>query len=197
MEQSSLVKWVDELQGQIDALKRDIASIPAPEPIPEPDAIVFSCGHASLTVTDTPIEESNNNEFTRVAEYEFEETFDPDTYDYYINFDFFSVDLTSALAYYATTNCMSLHDDTPLQEDVMPVLSSEQLLGVETCAVAGTVNVNFQYDESGVTLSIISEYGDGKCIAGAETGTSTIDYMIIAKKKAEPSTKKRKSKNRR
>lgn len=39
MQESSLVKWVDELQGQIDALKRDIASIPAPEP-PAPSVLV-------------------------------------------------------------------------------------------------------------------------------------------------------------
>lgn len=195
MQDSSLVKWVDELQGQIDALKRDIASIPAPpEPTPEPDCTVFSCGHATLTVTDTPIEESNDNEFTRAAEHEFTETFDPDNYDYYINFDFFSVDISSALAYYATTNCMGLHDDTPLQGDVLPVLSQITSQGVENCAVAGVVNVEFQYNESGVTLSIISEYGDGNCIADGTTGVSTIDYMIIAKKKAETSTKKRKSK---
>lgn len=33
MQESSLVKWVDELQGQIDQVKRDIQSIPTPEPV--------------------------------------------------------------------------------------------------------------------------------------------------------------------
>ena len=195
MQKSSLEKWVDELQAQIDAVNRKVAAIP-PTPIPDPDCFVFSCGHATMTVTDEPIEESNDNEFTRTAEYEFAEDFDTENYEYYINFDLFSIDIALSLAYYATTNCMGLHDDTPFQDDLMPVLSSETPQDTETYAVAGIVSVNFQYGES-VTLSIVSGYGDGKCIAG-DTGATTIDYMIVAKKKTEITTKKKKkTKNRR
>ena len=50
MQESSLVKWVDELQGQIDQIKR---SIPAPAPTPEPEDpqyVVYS-GSVAMTVT--------------------------------------------------------------------------------------------------------------------------------------------------
>lgn len=39
MEKATLEKWVDELQAQIDQVKRDIQSIPTPEP-PAPTVLV-------------------------------------------------------------------------------------------------------------------------------------------------------------
>lgn len=50
MQESSLVKWVDELQGQIDQIKR---SIPAPAPTPEPEdpQVVALSGTVEMTVT--------------------------------------------------------------------------------------------------------------------------------------------------
>ena len=198
MQKANLEKWVDELQAQIDAVKRDIARIPAPEPpAPEPECSVFACGSATLTVTDYPYDESDDSAFLRVAEYEFDETFDTENYDYYISFDYYSIDALTALTYYATTNCVILHDGAPLRGDVMPVLSSELTRGTHTYAVAGVVSVQFQYGESGVTMNISSNSNDGSCITDGTNGVTTIDYMIAAKKKAEPSTKKRKTKNRR
>lgn len=189
MQKSSLEKWVDELQAQIDAVKREVASIPAPTPVTDPDCFVFSCGAATMTVTDVPVEEGNDEEFVRFAEYEFSETFDNDNYDYYISFDYDSIDLSTALRYYGNANCMILHDSTPFQSDVLPILSSATPQDVEICEVAGVVKVDFQYGET-VTLGIVSEYGDGKCIAD-DTGDTKLDYMIIAKKKAETRTKKK------
>ena len=184
-----LIKWIDELQAQIDALNRKVASVPAP------DYAIIACGHAQMEITDEPIEGSNDNEFTRTAACTFGESFDIDNYDYYISFDYLSIHLSieGSVGFYAMANSMALHDSEPLQGVVMPVLSTAWSQGTETCAVAGTVDVDFQYGES-VTLSIVSTYGDGKCIA--DHGTS-IDYMIVAKKKTETTTKKRKTKNRR
>ena len=88
MEKATLEKWVDELQAQIDQVKREVQSIPAPTPVTDPDCFVFSCGHSTMDISDVPYEESNDSEFGRFAECEFAETFDTDNYDYYISFDY-------------------------------------------------------------------------------------------------------------
>lgn len=51
MQESSLVKWVDELQGQIDSLKRAMQSMPAPEP-PAPD-VVGTSGNVVISVSSS------------------------------------------------------------------------------------------------------------------------------------------------
>jgi hypothetical protein len=192
MQTSSLVKWVDEIQGQIDALKRTVGSKPAP--VADSDCIVFSCGHATCEVSDVPLEESNDNEFYRFASANFTEAFDLDNYNYYISFDFAS-SAVDGPSFYGTMNCNELREAAPLSGDVFPVISRTVSQGAETCAVAGILNANFNFTVDDIHLEIVSEYGDGTGIAPDETGVTGFDYVIFAKKKAE--TINRKSKNRR
>lgn len=49
MLKASLEKWVDELQAQIDQLKRDVLNIPTPEP-PAPEVVGVS-GSVEISVT--------------------------------------------------------------------------------------------------------------------------------------------------
>lgn len=75
MQESSLVKWVDELQGQIDTLKRAINSIPTPEP-PAPE-VVGTSGDVVISVTSD--ESSSVGIATITAD------LDLTNYDYYID----------------------------------------------------------------------------------------------------------------
>lgn len=79
MQESSLVKWVDELQGQIDTLKRAINSIPVPEP-PAPE-VVGASGNVEISVTagDTSAEGTA----TITAD------LDLTNYDYYLDIHYF------------------------------------------------------------------------------------------------------------
>ena len=191
MQMISLEKWVDELQAQIDQVKREVQSIPAPTPVTNPDSYVFSCGHATCDVTDTPVSESNDDEFFRFATANFTVTFDLDNYDYYISFDYASSAISGA-SYYGTMCCNKLLEAAPLSGDVFPVLSRTVSEGTESCAVAGLLNVNFNFDTDGVYLEFVSEYGDGTGIAPDETGITGFDYVIFAQKKPTDNSRTKK-----
>ena len=75
MLKASLEKWVDELQAQIDQVKRDVQSIPAPEPI-TPD-VVGKSGNVEISVTSG--DTSSEGTATITAD------LDLTNYDYYLN----------------------------------------------------------------------------------------------------------------
>lgn len=73
MQKSSLEKWVDELQGQIDSLKRAVSKVPTP---PAP-VVVATSGNVEISVTSS--ETRSEGTATITADLDFT------NYDYYLD----------------------------------------------------------------------------------------------------------------
>lgn len=76
MEKATLEKWVDELQAQIDQVKRDVQSISTP-PTPEDPQVVAFSGTVAMTVTF--------DETLALAVGTIDEDLDLTAYDYYLD----------------------------------------------------------------------------------------------------------------
>lgn len=181
MQESSLVKWVDELQAQIDQVKRDVQSIPAPVP-----SSVILCGIATMDVTDTPGE---NDAFTRAAACSIAGTFDGSAYDYHIAYDFASFDTDIA---YLGSKCSQKALTAAIPDgDALIVDKVATESDTETITVDAQLNAIVTVSSSKIDVTIESKYGDGKGIA-PDTGHTRLAYTIFAAPKPPSRTKKKK-----
>lgn len=169
MQESSLVKWVDELQGQIDQIKKSIPA-PAPTPTPEdPDVVVFS-GTVAMTVTF--------DESLALAVGTIDEDLDLTKYDYYL--DIYYQDVGSSDTYIADV----LHSKITADPAIRFFTGTKYDNGVVT-----PLNYGYCYSpltESGVTVSLHS-------VAAyySDEGTVNMDYVITGIKKPAAQTKKK------
>lgn len=82
MLKASLEKWVDELQAQIDQVKRDVQSIPTPEP-PAPE-VVGICGTMTIAVSSS---ETRSEGIATITT-----DLDLTNYDYFLSIHYFDED---------------------------------------------------------------------------------------------------------
>lgn len=181
MQKISIEKWVDELQAQIDQVKREVQSIPAPAA-----SSVVICGAAAMTVTDTSGE---NDTFTRAATCSIAGAFDSSAFEYHIGYDFVSYDTDVT---YIGSKCSqkaltaAIPDGDALLIDKVAIESE-----TETITADALLNAIVTVSSSKIDVTIESNYGDGKGIA-PDTGHTRLSYSIYAAPKPATRTKKKK-----
>lgn len=181
MLKASLEKWVDELQAQIDQVKRDVQSIPAPAA-----SSVVICGIASMTVTDTSGE---NDTFTRSATCSIAGTFDSSAFEYHIAYDFASFDTDIS---YIGSKCSQKALTAAIPDgDALIVDKVVTESDTETISVDALLNAIITVSSNKIDVTIESNYGDGKGIA-PDTGHTRLSYSIYAAPISTGRSKKKK-----
>lgn len=173
MLESSLVKWVDELQGQIDQIKK---STPAPTLSPEDSEVVAFSGTVAMTVTF--------DDSLALAVGTIDEDLDLTAYDYYLD-----------MHYQAAPG-----DDTYICDVLHAKIAADPAIRYfgGTRFDNGTVTpLDFGYcysplTENGVTVSLHSS-----AAYYSDEGTVNMAYVITGYKKPAAQTKKKTKKNRR
>ena len=169
MEESSLVKWVDELQGQIDQIKKSIPA-PAPTPTPEDPEVVAFSGTVAMTVTF--------DKSLALAVGTIDEDLDLTAYDYYLD-----------MHYQAAPG-----DDTYICDVLHAKIAADPAIRYfgGTHFDNGTVTpLDFGYcysplTENGVTVSLHSS-----AAYYSDEGTVNMAYVITGYKKPAAQTKKK------
>lgn len=176
MEQSSLVKWVDELQGQIDALKRDIASIPAP---PDASSIVtFGTFNLRTTIADS----------AATATGKISGTFDTTNYDYLVSLHVHITDTNDGTAYLVEGNVV----DHKIGATAKPFTAVRSKADGTSAALVAACDVLIVKGDDG-KLAVTIAGGSDLAINSGDTDYST-DYTVIAVKKPVTNNRNKKKK---
>ena len=179
MQESSLVKWVDELQAQIDEVKRtggQDAAIIARVAALEDRAQVYTGTASDLTTGPTITKGVESAEFTIAA------PADPALYDLEVYAQW-----KRASSEYAWISAMT--------KEFAPVVKYDMTLTAADPVITGAVQVSSTASGENLTISLERAL-DGGSIGmpeGDETGI-TINYVIIAKKKPPVTSRSRKKK---
>lgn len=172
MQESSLVKWVDELQGQIDSLKRAMQSIPAPEPT-APDVVGTS---GTMTIAVSYDESRAEGTATITA------ALDLANYDYFLNIHYFD---TESVGDFVCWDVLNKKITTALDLYVFSGIKSSS----GTLSLFDMATLNAVYSEGSISLTFNTPLGF--------IPLNTAQYVIIGIKKpaaTTTSTRKKKSK---
>ena len=171
MQESSLVKWVDELQGQIDSLKRAMQSIPAPTPS-EPD-VVGTSGNVTISVTSG--ETGSEGTATITAD------LDLTNYDYYLDIHY----EYSGIGEYVCWDVLKKKIETAANTYVFSGVKSTS----GTPSLFDVATLSATYSEGSIALVFNTPLGFIPC--------NTAQFVLIGIKKpaaTTTSTRKKKSK---
>lgn len=172
MQESSLVKWVDELQGQIDQVKRDVRSIPAPTP--QARGVVGISGTMTISVSFDETRAEGTATITT--------DLDLANYDYFLNIHYFDTD---SVTDFVCWDVLNKKITTALDIYVFSGIKSSS----GTLSLFDMATLNAIYSEGSISLTFNTPLGF--------IPANTAQYVIIGIKKpaaTTTSTRKKKSK---
>ena len=170
MQKSSLEKWVDELQGQIDSLKRAVSKVPTPS---APDVVGIS---GTTTISVTFDESRAEGKATITA------GLDLANYDYFLNIHYFhEEDIENFVCWDVLNKKITTASDLYVFSGTKSSSGTLSLFGIAT--------LNAIYSEGSIDLTFNTPLGF--------IPFNTAQYVILGIKKpaaTTTSTRKKKSK---
>ena len=170
MQESSLVKWVDELQAQIDAVKREVASIP--EPVV--NGIAITNGEVEMTATSS----------TGIVSGLISGSFDDEAYDFFLSLQYYisAYDGDDQTVVFGTV--ANVKTDGTVRSALFNATKVFYPLAGDTTIDVGIGRFNHSIVNTGITIEVeeTPEVIDG---------TYDMEYVLIAVPKPATRTRKK------